>query len=166
MDAFFGCQQQGIQYSWWSLYILAYPSFAIWCLGMIIIYTSLAFICHLMFRYVVYDYISFVNNTLGDCCYLFTILLLPFGNTIHNTLSITSVVHPQFMFFLAVVFITMFPPSAVKIGRPGYTVTKQYDPDTKQHSFLFEVSIQLFIVFALPTKSSHDWLNNVKCSFF
>ena len=85
--------------------------------------------------------ISFVNNTLGDCCYLFTILLLPFGNTIHNTLSITSVVHPQFMFFLAVVFITMFPPSAVKIGRPGYTVTKQYDPDTKQHSFLFEVSI-------------------------
>ncbi|TVU47643.1 hypothetical protein EJB05_07249, partial [Eragrostis curvula] len=26
-----------------------------------------------------------------------------------------------------------------KIGRPGYTVTKQYDPDTKQHSFLFEI---------------------------
>ncbi|RLN38802.1 splicing factor 3A subunit 2 [Panicum miliaceum] len=31
------------------------------------------------------------------------------------------------------------PRKSVKIGRPGYTVTKQYDPDTKQHSFLFEI---------------------------
>ncbi|KAK3151122.1 hypothetical protein QOZ80_3AG0242050 [Eleusine coracana subsp. coracana] len=31
------------------------------------------------------------------------------------------------------------PRKSVKIGRPGYRVTKQYDPDTKQHSFLFEI---------------------------
>jgi len=29
---------------------------------------------------------------------------------------------------------------AVKIGRPGYRVTKQFDPDTKQRSLLFQVS--------------------------
>jgi len=28
---------------------------------------------------------------------------------------------------------------AVKIGRPGYRVTKQFDPDTKQRSLLFQV---------------------------
>ena len=28
---------------------------------------------------------------------------------------------------------------AVKIGRPGYRVTKQYDSDTKQRSLLFQV---------------------------
>uniref|UniRef100_A0A804LHJ4 Splicing factor 3a subunit 2 n=1 Tax=Zea mays TaxID=4577 RepID=A0A804LHJ4_MAIZE len=31
------------------------------------------------------------------------------------------------------------PRKSVKIGRPGYKVTKQYDPETKQHSFLFEI---------------------------
>uniref|UniRef100_A0A0E0NST8 Matrin-type domain-containing protein n=1 Tax=Oryza rufipogon TaxID=4529 RepID=A0A0E0NST8_ORYRU len=31
------------------------------------------------------------------------------------------------------------PRKSVKIGRPGYQVTKQYDPDMKQHSFLFEI---------------------------
>ncbi|GLT92301.1 hypothetical protein SLE2022_101420 [Rubroshorea leprosula] len=28
---------------------------------------------------------------------------------------------------------------AVEIGRPGYHVTKQYDPETKQRSLLFQV---------------------------
>lgn len=28
----------------------------------------------------------------------------------------------------------------VKIGRPGYKVTKQYDPETMQRSLLFQVS--------------------------
>ncbi|XP_020262448.1 splicing factor 3A subunit 2 [Asparagus officinalis] len=28
---------------------------------------------------------------------------------------------------------------SVKIGRPGYRVTKQYDPDTKQRSLLFQI---------------------------
>ena len=28
---------------------------------------------------------------------------------------------------------------AVKIGRPGYRVTKQFDSDTKQRSLLFQV---------------------------
>ncbi|XP_042476898.1 splicing factor 3A subunit 2-like isoform X1 [Macadamia integrifolia] len=27
----------------------------------------------------------------------------------------------------------------VKIGRPGYRVTKQFDPDTKQRSLLFQI---------------------------
>ena len=27
----------------------------------------------------------------------------------------------------------------VKIGRPGYRVTKQYDPETKQRSLLFQI---------------------------
>ncbi|AQL07829.1 hydroxyproline-rich glycoprotein family protein [Zea mays] len=31
------------------------------------------------------------------------------------------------------------PRKSVKIGRPGYKVTKQYDPEMKQHSFLFEI---------------------------
>ena len=48
--------------------------------------------------------------------------------------------------------ITMFLCFAVKIGRPGYTVTKQYDPDTKQHSFLFEVSI-----YRACTSCSQSW---------
>jgi hypothetical protein len=30
-------------------------------------------------------------------------------------------------------------PAAVKIGRPGYRVTKQYDPETRQRSLLFQV---------------------------
>jgi len=30
---------------------------------------------------------------------------------------------------------------AVKIGRPGYRVTKQYDPELQQRSLLFQVSI-------------------------
>lgn len=30
---------------------------------------------------------------------------------------------------------------AVKIGRPGYRVTKQFDPETKQRSLLFQVCI-------------------------
>ena len=29
----------------------------------------------------------------------------------------------------------------VKIGRPGYKVTKQYDPDTMQRSLLFQVML-------------------------
>ena len=29
----------------------------------------------------------------------------------------------------------------VKIGRPGYKVTKQYDPETMQRSLLFQVSV-------------------------
>lgn len=28
---------------------------------------------------------------------------------------------------------------AVKIGRPGYRVTKQYDPELKQRSLLFQI---------------------------
>lgn len=48
--------------------------------------------------------------------------------------------------------ITTFLCFAVKIGRPGYTVTKQYDPDTKQHSFLFEVSI-----YCVCTSCSQSW---------
>jgi hypothetical protein len=32
-------------------------------------------------------------------------------------------------------------PLAVKIGRPGYRVTKQYDPDTRQRSLLFQVCV-------------------------
>ena len=35
---------------------------------------------------------------------------------------------------------------AVKIGRPGYRVTKQYDPELKQRSLLFQVSIYIVIV--------------------
>ncbi|KAI5067395.1 hypothetical protein GOP47_0017923 [Adiantum capillus-veneris] len=31
------------------------------------------------------------------------------------------------------------PRKTVKIGRPGYRVTKQYDPDTKQRSLLFQI---------------------------
>ncbi|KAL9239963.1 hypothetical protein vseg_014233 [Gypsophila vaccaria] len=31
------------------------------------------------------------------------------------------------------------PRRSVKIGRPGYRVTKQYDPDTKQRSLLFQI---------------------------
>ena len=31
----------------------------------------------------------------------------------------------------------------VKIGRPGYKVTKQYDPETMQRSLLFQVHFQL-----------------------
>ena len=30
----------------------------------------------------------------------------------------------------------------VKIGRPGYKVTKQYDPETMQRSLLFQVQYQ------------------------
>lgn len=30
----------------------------------------------------------------------------------------------------------------VKIGRPGYKVTKQYDPETMQRSLLFQVQMQ------------------------
>jgi hypothetical protein len=33
---------------------------------------------------------------------------------------------------------------AVKIGRPGYRVTKQFDPDTKQRSLLFQVFLFFF----------------------
>merc|ERR1712048_600371 len=29
--------------------------------------------------------------------------------------------------------------SVVKIGRPGYRVTKQFDPETKQRSLLFQI---------------------------
>ena len=35
---------------------------------------------------------------------------------------------------------------AVKIGRPGYRVTKQYDPELKQRSLLFQVSIYIVFV--------------------
>lgn len=34
---------------------------------------------------------------------------------------------------------------AVKIGRPGYRVTKQFDPETKQRSLLFQVCIYIFV---------------------
>lgn len=35
----------------------------------------------------------------------------------------------------------MFEFCEVKIGRPGYRVTKQFDPETKQRSLLFQVRI-------------------------
>lgn len=35
---------------------------------------------------------------------------------------------------------------AVKIGRPGYRVTKQFDPETKQRSLLFQVYIYFLIL--------------------
>ena len=34
---------------------------------------------------------------------------------------------------------TIKPRKTVKIGRPGYRVTKQMDPDTSQRSLLFEI---------------------------
>lgn len=36
---------------------------------------------------------------------------------------------------------------AVKIGRPGYRVTKQFDPETKQRSLLFQVHDNSFFIF-------------------
>ena len=35
---------------------------------------------------------------------------------------------------------------AVKIGRPGYRVTKQFDSDTKQRSLLFQVLFDCFLL--------------------
>ena len=36
----------------------------------------------------------------------------------------------------------------VKIGRPGYKVTKQYDPETMQRSLLFQVQMQSCLEYA------------------
>ena len=51
------------------------------------------------------------------------------------------------------------PPSgvlAVKIGRPGYRVTKQFDSETKQRSLLFQVIVTYFS----PSLPNVFWLYN------
>lgn len=67
-------------------------------------------------------------------------------------------------YVLEAIHVTILRYFSVKIGRPGYTVTKQYDPDTKQHSFLFEVSVHdVCIRLALEFRSySFLYVNVVK----
>lgn len=38
----------------------------------------------------------------------------------------------------------------VKIGRPGYRVTKQYDPEADQRSLLFQARPVVFITLGVP----------------
>lgn len=47
----------------------------------------------------------------------------------------------------------------VKIGRPGYRVTKQFDPETKQRSLLFQVSISYLLLFADLAKNTHEFFD-------
>ncbi len=54
----------------------------------------------------------------------------------------------------------------VKIGRPGYKVTKQYDPETMQRSLLFQVQMQscldyAFRLFAFTDSGIH--LGDIQC---
>lgn len=37
--------------------------------------------------------------------------------------------------------------STVKIGRPGYRVTKQFDQETRQRSLLFQVCVSPYFLF-------------------
>lgn len=48
----------------------------------------------------------------------------------------------------------IFNVLTVKIGRPGYRVTKQFDPETNQRSLLFQVFSQLSVILFLGEKIS------------
>lgn len=48
---------------------------------------------------------------------------------------------------------------AVKIGRPGYRVTKQYDPELKQRSLLFQVRKHIVVIFELFLESFETYMD-------
>ncbi|KAK9158662.1 hypothetical protein Scep_005236 [Stephania cephalantha] len=51
---------------------------------------------------------------------------------------------------VSVIRLVVFSSESVKIGRPGYCVTKQYDSDTKQRSLLFQIKYPEIEDFAKP----------------
>lgn len=46
------------------------------------------------------------------------------------------------------IYVSILLPS-VKIGRPGYRVTKQFDQETRQRSLLFQVCLCYMLIFVL-----------------
>jgi hypothetical protein len=70
----------------------------------------------------------------SDVAVFLQVMLLQF-------LAVLFTVSPDHCLLLLVLLLLLLLPLAVKIGRPGYRVTKQYDLETRQRSLLFQVRL-------------------------